>query len=227
MLIRSENTKQAPKRKPRDEFDEKIAAANSKFAEADNCEAILAAARQVRAWLMKNTQITGHHGNPISNQGGWWPVGIDHTDDEARLDLRQSSLRKRLFGHGLRRLLCLLIEDELLPETYYDTMRKHTDFARMALWEELVGYTLSPKNAGKTLSLGDMVDRFELAPGSNASKQRDPTLLPLAELGLVAVRFVNGDQFAISLGVVGEIFHREVFTPVRAAFEPKIKGKTP
>jgi hypothetical protein len=117
-----------------------------------------------------------------------------------------------------------MVYEQLLSDGAYDFIDEATDFAPMGLHEELMGYKLSKELSDKTLSLEDVKDRFGLSEGTNSTKKR-PFTLRMATFGLWTVTMDEKNHYFISLGPVAEIFHREVFTPVRVEFQQRIRGE--
>lgn len=193
---------------------------------------VAAIAKDVLAWLRLNREKTDRNGDTVN--GSWFALqSLDHTDDGRRLDIRRSLFRSKLYGTGLRRLLNRMVHEQMLANEAYAQIRDFTDFTRMTLHDELMGYKLASETRDEegrhrplaTVNLEDLKERFELSPGGNATKLRDSIVCPMASFGLLRVKIDNENRYAISIGRVAHIFHTEVFTPVREEFEPKLKGR--
>jgi len=96
-----------------------------------------------------------------------------------------------------------LVANQLLME--------RTSFASMA------------EDGGRVVSLKDLRDRFGLSEGTKPTKKRD-FVVRMATFGLWRVKIDRETRYSISLGAVAEIFHNEVFTPIRKEFESKLRG---
>lgn len=201
---------------------ERIEAANAWYSQMSTTESVRALAREVRTWLSTNKYSTDERGDEVSKP--WWKK-LPISDDDDRVDVRRSLLRGKIFGHGQRRLLNRMINDRLLDEEGYDHIEGAVNrFNAMAVHDELVGYLLS-EQPNTTISLKDLRDRFEYSEKYNPARLRDPIVVRMAVFGLWKVIVDNENRFAISLGPVGEMFFREVFSPVRKEFEPRMKGE--
>jgi hypothetical protein len=202
-----------------EEAREGFIAAKKWWEDEANLEKVRLLAHDVRRWLRVNKQRTDKKGDEKSEP--WWEE-LPATENPERYDLRHSLLRQLVFGTGLRRLLNRMVNEQLLSDGAYNFIDEATNFAPMALHEELMAYRLSEK-PGTTLTLEDVKDRFGLSEGTNSTKKR-PFTLRMATFGLWTVIMDKENHYAISLGPVAEIFHREVFTPVRVEFEERIRG---
>jgi hypothetical protein len=201
-----------------------IEVVNSWYLQDDTITQLRSLVSEVKRWLEQNKQKTNKRGEPQSGEP--W-IGIDQfdlTSDLDRLDLRRSALRDLIWGNGMRRLLNMMIESGLFKEEPYDLIEDATDFAPKALHEDLLGYKLSPTRVNKALSVRELMDRYGFSEGTNSTKMRN-TLVRMAAFGLWKVEVDDKDHFAIRLGPVAEMFHKQVFSPVRKAFEPRINGK--
>jgi len=205
-----------------------LEAATAWYDDCYNQEAIVEVAHEVRNWLIKNRQHSDEKGS-IST-GPWFPLqGLDYTEDEARLDLRRSGLRQKLFGHGLRYMIVKLIEEQMLPDNATNQIKMATSFQMMALHEQMMGFTLSPNPAvnGKTVNLVELRDIFDMSPDTNTSKIRNGRLIVMSSLGLWRGRVDDEGRYAIKIGLVARTFHEEVFLPVLRHFEGLISGANP
>jgi hypothetical protein len=199
-----------------------IEAVNEWYSQASTNDAVRALAREVRAWLSTNRYSTDKRGDEVSKP--WWPQ-LPFSNDDDRIDVRRSLLRGKIFGHGQRRLLNRMTSNDLLGDGAYELIDGAANqYNAMAVHDELVGYVLS-EDPKKTISLKDVRDRYGYSEKYKPTRLRDPLVVPMATFGLWKVKVDNENRFAISLGLVGEIFFREVFSPVRKEFEPRIKGE--
>lgn len=188
------------------------------YARPEIVEELEEVAAEVRAFLMANRKRTDPRGN-LTGEGGPWMPQLPPTDDEDRLDVRWSQFRQSLYGNGMRRMLNVMIDRQILAEKAYEDIGRFTDFACMGLHEELVGAALA-KN-GNTINLESLKARFELAEGNNTTTLRDRTVVPMATAGLLKVYIDEGNRYAISIGQVAMTFHNHVFSPVRKVFRPQ------
>jgi hypothetical protein len=204
------------------ESREAISLVNVWYAQKDNIDQVRTLAKKTRDWLIENKQKTDSRGNAISG-GPWFALAaVDFTDDPDRLDLRRATLRKVGWGHGLRRLLNMMGEAPLLSDDSYDFISTATDYPAMAFHEDLMGYRLSPLARDTTVSLVEAKKRYGLSEGTSGTKIRDNLLMRMAAFGLWKVE--PGKPYEIGIGPVAEIFHMDVFSPVRKKFEPLIGG---
>ena len=174
-------------------------------------------AHEVRKWLSSNKSSTDKRGDQKSGEP--WFSRVSFTDDPDRLDIRTAQFRMRLYGHGTRYMLNRMVERELLGEGALNFFREATGFECMAIHEQLVANLLAGVHA--PLTQEDVKNRFDFSEGTNATKVR-PRLVRMATFGLWHVR--ADARFSITLGPVAEIFHREVFSPVRSEFISRIQG---
>lgn len=110
-------------------------AANKWYEDEATLEKVRSLAREVRRWLLVNKQRTDKKGDEKSEP--WWKE-LTGAENAERRDLRKSLLRMLIFGNGLRRLLNRMVHEQLLSDGAYDFIDEATDFAPMALHEELM-----------------------------------------------------------------------------------------
>lgn len=211
-----------------DEAKTAMAAATAWYEDDINQNTILNIAHEVRDWLIKNRQHANEKGSV--DPGAWFPIeGLDYTEDYARLDLRRSGFRQKLFGHGLRYMIVKMIDEEMLPDNATNQIKLATSFQMMALHEQMMGYASSPNPAisGKTVNLVELRDVFDMSPDTNTAKIRNGRLIVMSAFGLWHGRVDNDGYYAIQIGHVARTFHNEVFLPVLQHFEELLKGTKP
>jgi hypothetical protein len=193
-----------------------------------NQEQILDIAHQTCAWLIKNKNNVAH--TVTLDVGPWFSFeNLDFTEDKIRLDLRLSGFRKKLWGQGLRYLFLKMIEEGLLGYDAQQQIRHATSFQMMALYEELLGYSLSPNPEfnSKTINLVDLRDRFDMSPETNTSKIRNGKVILMSSFGLWTTRVDDDGFYAIKQGYIAKVFHENVFIPVFERSQDKLQGKKP
>lgn len=181
---------------------------------------------ELREWLIQGRESTNQFGDVSRRDGPWFPKNLDATDDFARIDLRRSGLRKRLFEHGLRRMFNRMLDRDLLAPEAADLFRMATSFEMMALHEEMIGYKLSAclNTKIKTLTLNDIKKRFGLSDGTAPEKIRNRRLVIMSGLGVWDAKVSDGGEYQISSGAVAIIFHNKVFVPILQHFEQLLNG---
>jgi hypothetical protein len=93
-------------------------------------------------------------------------------------------------------------------------------------YEELAGYALS-KDPNTTVSLVDLIERFDYSSKTNPTKMRDgPLMQRAAKCGLWHVKVDDEGRYAIKIGPVAKVFHEEVFSPVRKHYRALLGGET-
>jgi hypothetical protein len=204
------------------ELREALDVVNTWYSRPDVVDQIKGLAADVNRWMMPNKQRTDKRGDEKSGDP-WWPE-LKPTSDPDEIDLQISAMRQLVWGTGKRRLLNRMIDKSLLGDDAYQFIDDATSFASMAVYEELMGYRLWRSN--QTISLRDLRDRFELAEGTSPTKlRRNGRVARMAAFGMWMVKIDAERHFAISIGPVACIFHREVFSPVRSKFEARIRGE--
>jgi hypothetical protein len=193
-------------------------------------------ALEVKDWLLKNKAKADDLGNEQTSKGPWLVDPGEYTEDPDQIDLRLAGYRQIAWGTGLSRLLNLMITRPLLPEGVipqifatsedaYRAIKGVTCYRSMAVHEELMGYKLSQKLQRETINLKDMAERFDFSPTTNPTKIRGGRLPRMTSFGLLHVKRDEQGHCAISIGAVGELFHREVFSPVLHKFiKPRLYG---
>jgi hypothetical protein len=199
---------------------DQVKKANQYYKREDVIARVNEDADEVLTWLAANRHRTVAKGNEIFEP--WWS-DLPYTAEEDRIDLRRATLRKLVYGNGLRRLLNRMVSARLLESKMLEFIDDATEFQCMALHDELVGYYRS-EHPETTISMTDLRDRFGLSKKTSPTKLRDGSIVPMSVLGLWRVDY-DGKRCAIKLGPVAAIFHEKVFTPVRRQFEPQLSGK--
>ena len=212
----------------KDQAFKKFTTSRNFFSQASVRSEVVNCSLEVCSWMLNNKCSTDRQGNSKSNHQ-WLPLqGFDLTNDETRLDLRRAGMRKKLFSHGLRRMLNLLISKDLVVqgEDLYEEIANVTGFRTMALHEELVGYKLSPIANGSYVALKDLSDRFDMPEDQGTTRLRDRIVVPMSDFGLLDVETDDRDRYYIRSGFVAETFHKNIFSPLRAKYEPLLEGET-
>lgn len=185
-------------------------------------KALRSALHPTATFLLMNESIMTPEGNVQKRQRWFDNSKFDVTDNWLQLQMRQASLRRMAFGHGVMRLFDIVESDGHLPENAHLYFDQVTNLAPIQVCEVLLNRKLSN---GKPLKLDDLNVCFNYGREDDTKPVRNRWVVPMALLGLLTA--VPGNPYVITLGPVADLFYECVFEPVVKAFDDVLKSEMP
>lgn len=191
----------------------------------DHPSALDAAVKATIEWLTRNRESFTHNGSVVPRP--WWDSRVRETEHPVLLEERRQTLRQRVWGHGLQKLLFSLIDDDalrhemdvLLSERGKPARTPVVDLvpqiathpmASVVIRELLKGHVSGPPN--DRIGLTFFGELFQYSPETPLQKVRQRWLFNLALFGLVSARYANR-TYEIRIGPVGLRFYEHVYFP--------------
>jgi hypothetical protein len=186
----------------------------------DTIERFSRAVASASALLKENKHSTDEFGYLV--EGHPWLPMPSFSDDEAVHDIRRSKMRGRAYGHGMKRLLDRMIEEEVIGHEARKFIPELNDFKSVALFDELADQLLWND---KPMSLGKLCEIYGVQDITKSGPVRDKRLVRLTTFGIVTVRKLPR-SYQIGPGPVLKAFYYDAYKPALASVAKAVIGRT-